>query len=167
MPNRSSSRMRSSRPTGLRAVFLFFFLGLTLGRAAAGADAPPAAGDVEAKDAWLRLLPAGVPAGGYLTLINTGSREWVLIGASSADFGEVSLHLTHNHEGMSMMEPMESLALKPHATVRFAEGGYHIMFKEPKRPLHPGDKVNVVLHLRGGAAVEVSFDVRSGNSGAP
>ena len=131
------------------------------------ADAASAAGDLQASNAWIRWLPAGAPAAGYLTLTNTGSTEWVLIGASSADFGEVSLHFTHNHEGMSMMEPMESLVLKPHATVRFAEGGYHLMLMGPKRSLHPGDKVNVTLRLRGGSAVLVSFDVRAGNSGAP
>ena len=167
MLNRSSSTLRSSGPTGPLAAFLCAFRGLILGGAAAGADAAAAAGDVQVKDAWIRWLPAGAPAAGYLTLTNTGSTELVLIGASSADFGEVSLHFTHNHEGMSMMEPMESLVLKPHATVRFAEGGYHIMFKGPKRALHPGDKVNVALRLRGGAAVDVGFDVRAGNSGAP
>lgn len=137
-------------------------LGALLCAASLGAGA--ADGDVQVKDAWIRWLPGGVPGAGYLTLINNGEVERVLVGASSPDFGEVSVHRTHSHDGMSMMEPVPSLVLKPHATVQFAAGGYHFMLMQPKRALQPGDKVMVTLRLRDGGTVAAAFEVRAAAS---
>lgn len=119
--------------------------------------------DLEVKEAWIRWLPAGVPGAGYMTLVNTGSDDLVLVGASTADFAEVSFHQTRNNHGMSEMTPVASIALKAHSTVRFAEGGYHLMLMQPKRALHPGDSVAVTLRFADGQTLIASFHVRAGN----
>jgi copper(I)-binding protein len=119
--------------------------------------------DIQVKDAWIRWLPSGLPGAGYMTLINSGSEDQLLVGASTPDFAEVSFHQTHSHDGMSGMSPVASIDLQPHATVRFAEGGYHLMLMEPKRSLHPGDKVAITLRLGNGQTLVVPFDVRAGN----
>jgi copper(I)-binding protein len=119
--------------------------------------------EIQVKDAWIRWLPAGLPGAGYMTVINTGPEEHVLIGASTPDYEDVSFHQSHNHNGMNEMAPVASIILQPHATVRFAEGGYHLMLMQPKRSLHPGDKVEVTLRLSDGQTLLVPFDVRAGN----
>ena len=121
-----------------------------------------ASGDVRVTDAWIRWLPAGLPAAGYFTLTNTGPTERVIIGASSADFGDVSLHRSRLENGVSGMEPVDALVLKPHTAVRFAEGGYHLMLLQPKRALHPDDSVTITLRLRDGAPVTAPFAIRAG-----
>ena len=121
-------------------------------------------GDVQVKDALIRWLPANVPGGGYMTLINTGSAARVLIGASSPDYGEVSIHQTRIREGLSDMARIESVELKPLIPVRFAEGGYHLMLMQPKRSLRPGDRVLITLHFAQGPSIEAPFEVRAGNS---
>ncbi|MDB6085382.1 MAG: hypothetical protein JWN43_3263 [Gammaproteobacteria bacterium] len=119
--------------------------------------------DIQVEDAWIRWLPANLPGGGYVTLTNTGSTPQVLIGASSPDYGEVSLHRTDTSQGMHEMTPIASLVLKPHSSIRFEDGGYHFMLLRPQRALHPGDRVAVTLRFGGGQAITVPFDVRPGN----
>jgi copper(I)-binding protein len=65
--------------------------------------------------------------------------------------------------GMSAMTPVARVVLKPHATVRFAVGGYHLMLMQPRRTLHPGDQVLVTLHFGDGRALAVPFQVREGS----
>jgi len=129
---------------------------------AAHPDAPSI--DIQVKDAWIRWLPANVPAGGYMTLINTGSAARVLIRASSPDYGEVGIHLTQIRNGVNAMTRVESVELKPLTPVRFAEGGYHLMLMQPKRSLQPGDRVLITLHFAQGPSIQVPFEVRAGNS---
>jgi copper(I)-binding protein len=128
-----------------------------------GAAADPGPSEVQVKEAWIRWLPANVPGGGYMTLVNLGAAPRVLIGASSADYGEISIHQTRSHNGMSEMTPVASVELKPLVPVRFAEGGYHLMLMQPKRPLKPGDRVMLTLRFERGSSMEVPFEVRAGN----
>jgi copper(I)-binding protein len=129
-----------------------------------GTAASEPAVDIQVKDAWIRWLPAGVPGGGYMTLVNTGPAARVLIGASSPDYGEVSMHQTRIRNGVNEMSPVASIELRPRILVRFAEGSYHLMLLQPKRPLKPGDRVLVTLRFAQGPSVEVPFEVRAGNS---
>ena len=129
-----------------------------------GTAASEPAIDIQVKDAWIRWLPAGVPGGGYMTLVNTGTAARVLIGATSSDYGEVSMHQTRIRNGVNEMTPVASIELRPRILVRFAEGGYHLMLLKPKRPLKPGDRVLVTFRFTQGPSVEAAFEVRAGNS---
>jgi copper(I)-binding protein len=124
--------------------------------------------DIEVKDAWIRWLPANLPGAGYMTLTNTGNATYALVGASSADYAEVSFHQTRNHDGMNEMLPVDTIVLKAHSSVRFAEGGYHLMLLQPRRALHPGDRVMVMLRFGktitgDGRTINVPFIVRAGS----
>jgi periplasmic copper chaperone A len=143
------------------------FVGLVLcvgvlGSAAARAGEPTP--DIQVKEAWIRWLPANLPGGGYMTVINSGPATRVLVGASSPDYGEVTMHQTRLRNGMSEMTQVESIELKPRIPVRFAEGGYHLMLMQPKRSLKPGDRVLIILRFAQGPSVEVPFDVRAGDA---
>jgi periplasmic copper chaperone A len=129
-----------------------------------GTAVRPGEPDIQVKEAWIRWLPANVPGGGYMTVINTGSAVRVLIGASSPDYGEVGMHQTRLRDGVNEMTPVASIELRPRIPVRFAEGGYHLMLLHPKRPLKPGDRVLITLRFAQGPSVEVPFEVRAGNS---
>jgi len=73
-----------------------------------GAAAPPgeAASQIQVRDAWIRWLPANVPGGGYMTVTNTGTAARLLTGASSPDYGEVSIHQARLRNGMIEMTPV-------------------------------------------------------------
>src|ERR1022692_4084464 len=150
--------MRADTAASHRILLLFAVLTLVSMASLAGSTV-----EIQVKDAWLRWLPSGLPGAGYMTLITPGSAEHVLLGASTPDYEDVSFPQTRNSNGMNEMAPVTSIILKPHATVRFAEGGYHLMLMQPKRSLHPGDKVEVTLRLSNGETLLVPFDVRAGN----
>lgn len=119
---------------------------------------------IEATDAWIRWLPAGIPSGAYLTLINSGTAPQVLVSAASPDFAAVSFHQTRTVNGVSEMSALGSLTVKPQSSLRFAPGGYHLMLMQPLRPLHPGDHVVITLRFADGKSLPVSFAVRSAAS---
>jgi len=121
------------------------------------ASAAPA---LRVEKAWIRWLPAGVPAGGYMTLINTGDSPVTLISASSTEYGEVSLHRNFNRGGTLQMRPAGEITINPHASLDFAAAGYHFMLMQPSSPRRPGDHVPITLHFAGGASLTVEFEVR-------
>jgi len=147
------------RSESLAAALVFASIGL-----AATLYAGTAA-DVRVEDAWIRWLPAGIPAGGYLTLVNDGDRPAVLVGAESPDYGEVSLHVTRNEQGLSQMIPVPSVVVAPHSRLSFAAAGYHMMLMHPTVTTSPGDEVPITLRFADGLSLTVIFRVRRPDGG--
>ncbi len=135
---------------------------LALGFLTMQAAAAVPAADVHVTDPWIRWLPADIPAAGYMTLVNTQSSDRILIAVTSKDYVEIGIHQTLDDHGVSKMRPVESITLTPHAQVRFAEGGYHLMLMQPTHPIHPGDRVTLSLHFKEGPPIDVVFAVRAG-----
>ena len=129
------------------------------GRAAPASVSAP---DVRVMDAWIRWLPADIPAAGYMTLVNTGDADRLLVAVTSPDYGAIGMHQSLDDHGISRMRPVDSITLKPHRSFRFSEGGYHLMLMQPNHPLHPGDKVVMTLRFQNGAPIEAVFEVRAG-----
>jgi len=132
--------------------------------ASAPAAAAPAVPGIQIMDAWIRWLPANLPAAGYVTLSNIGDRTEVLIAASSADYGEVSLHRSRNRGGSVEMVPVERIPVAAHSSLNFASTGYHMMLMQPAVPLKPGDRVPITLRFADGLSLTVDFEVRKPDS---
>lgn len=126
------------------------------------ATPPPS---VAVSNAWVRWLPANLPAGGYVTLTNTGTQAQVLTGATSPDFGQVSLHHSVQRGGVWQMLPVSRVEIPPGGALSLAGGSYHLMLEQPTRPLKPGDQVSITLHFAGGSSTTARFDVRSPGGG--
>lgn len=133
-----------------------FFLLLLAVVFAAGARAA----DISVSDAWIRLLPAGVPAGGFFTVRNRGSQAVTLTGASSPDYAMVMLHETREEGGVSKMSAVPGIAVPPGGKVSFRPGGYHLMLTHPRHPIAVGAHVPVTLEFAGGGKVTAQFEVR-------
>jgi copper(I)-binding protein len=131
----------------------------------AGALHAGTAAAVRVEDAWIRWLPAGIPAGGYLTLVNDGDRPVVLVAAESPDYGEISLHVTRNQNGMSHMVSVSNIVVAPHSRLSFAAAGYHMMLMQPTVARHPGDEVPITLRFADGGSLSVKFRVRRPDGG--
>jgi copper(I)-binding protein len=122
---------------------------------------------VQIKDAWVRWLPGNLPAGGYLTLVNSGDVDITFLGAESDDYGSVSLHQSRQQGTVSTMTPVMAISVKPHATLEFASQGYHLMLMQPKKPLKPGDRIVMTLKFASGAPIRTQFELRAPGSTAP
>lgn len=146
-----------------RRRWLVLFAAATLaapGLAFAASTAP-----VQVRDAWIRWLPAGLPAGGYMQLHNPSGKPVELIGASSPDYGSVMLHHSVMKRGTMQMLPVTKIVIPAGGDFEFKPGAYHIMLMQPRHAVKPGDEVPVTLQFAGGASLEVRFVVRKPDAG--
>ncbi|MGA7802710.1 MAG: copper chaperone PCu(A)C [Gammaproteobacteria bacterium] len=120
-----------------------------------------AGGALEVSDAWIRHMPADIPSAGYFNLKNEGSSTRYLVGAECAAFGNTMLHRSVETNGVSRMLHVEAVKVAPGGEVKFAPGGYHVMFMMPKGSLKLGEQVPVTLKFRNGQQVTARFTVRS------
>ena len=139
--------------------------GLLAVMAANAAASAPA--NVRVERAWIRWLPANLPAAGYATIVNDGGGAQRLTSVSSADYGSVMLHRSRLAQGDSTMEMVDHLDVPAHGSVKLAPGGYHLMQMHAKHPVKPGDKVPIDLHFADGSTLQVDFSVRPANASGP
>jgi periplasmic copper chaperone A len=111
-------------------------------------------------DAWIRWLPANLPAAGYATLHNGGDRRATLVAASTSDYGMTMFHASRNQRGVEQMVPIDTVTIEPHSQVSFVPEGLHIMLTDPKRSIQPGDRVMLTLRFADGQSLQVQFEVR-------
>lgn len=115
---------------------------------------------VQIADAWIRWLPGGLPAGGYLTVINPGDQPVRLTGASCDAYASVTLHQSRQQAGVASMMPVSAITIAPHSKLAFEGAGYHLMLEQPTRPIKPGDRITVMIQFASGQSIPASFEVR-------
>jgi len=119
-----------------------------------------AAGRLKVERAWIRAAPPGATTlAGYAVLHNGGDAPVIVHGASSPDFGSVSLHETIEIDAVERMQPIEQVEVAPGASVTFAPGGKHFMLMRPSRSLATGAAVTVHLDTNDSDGVDASFVV--------
>lgn len=137
---------------------------LLAGLLGAGAVQATQADHVRASDAWIRVLPGSLPAGGYVTLRNDGDQPAVLDGASSAAYGSAMLHQSSTETGMGRMRMVGQLTVPAHGQVALAPGGYHLMLMDAAKPVQPGQSVQVTLHFADGSTLSTDFLAKPANA---
>lgn len=124
------------------------------------ADVVPA-NAIHIRDAWARWLPAGLPAAGYLTIVNDSDADQFVTSVASADYDHVMLHESYTEPGGgSGMRPVDRLRVPAHGRVSLAPGGYHLMLMKPRRKLAPGDAVTVGLGFGNGNTIETKLPLK-------
>ena len=125
-----------------------------------------AAGRLKVERAWIRAAPPGATTlAGYAVLHNGGDEPVIVHGASSPDFGSVSLHETIEVDAVERMQPIEQVEVAPGASVTFAPGGKHFMLVRPSRSLPSGAAVTVHLDTNDSKGVDASFVVSEDEPG--
>ena len=122
------------------------------------------AAHVHASDAWIRLMPAQLPAGGYVTLHNDGDQPATLQGATSPSYGSVMLHQSSTETGMGRMQMVDHLVVPAHGDVALSPGGYHLMLMDAAKPVQVGQQVQIVLHFADGSTLATDFVTRPANA---
>lgn len=118
------------------------------------------AADVNVSGAWVRLLPAGAPAGGYFTMQNLGKKTATLTGASSTAYGMVMMHKSVEESGVSKMTDIDKIDVPAGGKIEFRPGSYHLMLMHAKSDIKIGSRIPVVLQLSDGQKIIVQFEVR-------
>jgi copper(I)-binding protein len=113
------------------------------------------------EQAWIRTAPPGATMlAGYATLRNPGDAALAIVGADSKDFAHVSLHLSHERDGLVRMEPIKRLEIQAGSYQVLGPGSYHLMLMQPKRELKAGDRVKIHIFTEAGAGADAEFVVR-------
>lgn len=129
-----------------------------------GAAHASQATQVHAEHGWIRVLPAGLPAGGYVVLHNDADQPATLTGASSARYASVMLHQSTTEGGMGRMKMVDHVVVPAHGNVAFAPGGYHLMLMQAQTPVQVGETVPVTLTFADGSRLDVPFLARPANA---
>ncbi|AOK52267.1 hypothetical protein WT15_26880 [Burkholderia stagnalis] len=120
-----------------------------------------AAGAITAQNGWVRWLPNKLPAGGYVTLVNTSDKPVDLVDVDSPDYGMTMLHQTVSNGSTQKMEMVDKLTIPARGKVDIAPGGYHFMLEAPKHTIKPGDTVRLRLKFSDGESLDTPFAVKS------
>lgn len=119
------------------------------------------------RDAWVREAPPGAAVlAAYLTLENPESKADKLVAVRGADFGKIEIHATEIRAGVARMIALDALPIPPHAAVKLAPGGHHLMLHRPRRALTAGMSIKLELRFDSGAHLTVVAPVRRAESGA-
>ncbi|MBO1900996.1 copper chaperone PCu(A)C [Leucobacter weissii] len=105
--------------------------------------------------AWVKatsadLEPGTGMSGAFGTLVNTGSEDVEITGASSTAAGTVELHEVVDG---TMREIDGGFVVPAGGTLELAPGGLHIMLMEIAEPILTGDTVRIDLQLADGSTV--------------
>ena len=113
------------------------------------------------RDARIPTPPPAAPtAAGYAVITNASRGDDRLLSVDSPAATSVEIHqMSMNGAIMRMRGVAGGLPVGSGRTVRLAEGGYHLMFISPKRPLMNGERVGATFHFERAGPVQVLFKV--------
>ena len=114
------------------------------------------AGDLTLTDAF-SYPTTGRSGAGYFTLTNDGAADALL--DVEADYPKVMLHKSMMKDGVMTMEHQMRVVVPPQGEIKFAPGGYHVMFMGLKEGWGVGDDIKATLIFEKSGSLEVTFKV--------
>jgi periplasmic copper chaperone A len=118
-------------------------------------------GKIKVVAPWTRATPeSSKVAGGFMSLINTGSEPDRLIGGSTQVSARLEIHEMHIVNGVAMMRQVNpGISLKPGAHVVLKPFAHHLMMMDLKQPLQSGQKIKGTLVFEKAGTVEIDYVV--------
>jgi len=121
----------------------------------------PAGESLQAENAWVPWAPPGLKVHvAYMTIVNRGATDRVIVSVESADYERIELHRSVIKDGLSTMEAIGEVTVPANGRIEFAPTGMHLMLIGPRRQQAVDGHVQIVLRLSGGEEVDVSAVVR-------
>jgi copper(I)-binding protein len=139
-----------------------YLLPLLLILAVLAVKIPAASASIVVENAYSYSTLKGTNTGAvYLTLRNEGSQPVVITGVTSDVATSTELHTTTTDErGVTRMNHLEEITLKPDEEQRFTPGGAHIMLMGVNRPLDVGDSFELELLQQNNDPLPVTITVK-------
>lgn len=99
-------------------------------------------------------LTAESPGVAYLTMTNGGPHPVSVTGVRSPQFGNIEMHETRiDEDGVSRMERLSAVSVDPGSSLRFTEGGLHLMLLAPRTETRAGTPVTLEFELGDGLLI--------------
>ncbi|WP_336965147.1 copper chaperone PCu(A)C [Sphingobium aquiterrae] len=155
----ASSKRKAGGKAGLCAVAI---LALPLALSACGDPQP-----LYVDQAWVRLSPnPGNPSAGYFT-VHGGPQAVQLRGVITDRAQRIEMHESMKHDGMMVMQPIESVDIAAKAEVTFAPGGKHIMLWGVNPTAVQQGTMPLTFLFSNGDRIIVDAVIRKPSDGAP
>jgi len=122
--------------------------------AGCGADVEP---HITASNPVVGAVP-GDSAAVYVELENSGGDD-ALIGATCDCDAEISLHVTEDLDGISIMTGADRLDVPTGSTLELDPGGSHLMVQDLQSPLTAGSTIDITLHFECSEDLSVTVPV--------
>jgi len=150
-------------------VGVFAFLVTQLSSVIPGLAAEYDVGSMHITQPWSRATPKGATSGaGYMTITNKGTSPDKVSCVSDDASAQCQIHSMTMEGGVMKMRPVEGgLEIKPGETVTLAPMGFHIMFRDLKRPLEQGNTVKATLKFEKAGTVDVEYPIVAVGASAP
>ena len=99
-------------------------------------------------------------AGGFMTIVNTGSEPERLIGIESSIAAKSEVHESRvDANGVGTMVHIDFIEIPPGGQVTLQHGGYHVMFMGLAGTLTEGEMHKATLIFERAGRVEVEFQI--------
>ncbi len=109
---------------------------------------------------WMRApVPGAAMTAAYFEVVNNGDSAIVIDGASSPQFGSVTLHATRMVDGRMTMRPIESLTVAPGQRATLAPGADHVMLGNARVALEGLESIELTLTSAGNPMLSVTLPV--------
>ena len=116
---------------------------------------------VEVSDAWARPGAEGRMSAAYFLITNFNNEDDVLLSAETNVAQTTEVHESYEREeGMMGMREIPNLNIPAQSTVRFEQGGLHVMLIDLTRQISDGDTFQLTLAFEKGDSVTVDVPVR-------
>jgi copper(I)-binding protein len=119
------------------------------------------AGDLVARDAWIRQPPPGNNAAGYLVIANRGGAKLRVTGVATDVAARAELHRSWVEDGVAHMRRVDGVEVPAGGEAVLEPGGLHVMLIRPSR-LEIGQKVELRFEVEGQDELVVEAEVRRG-----
>lgn len=119
-----------------------------------------AVGDLKIAQIWAReTAPTAKSGGSFMIIMNHGSTDDRLIGATGDIAERIELHTHLMDDGVMRMRPVEAIELPAGGEAKLQPGGDHVMFIGLTEPLVEGSEIPVTLIFEEAGEIEVMVKV--------
>ncbi len=115
---------------------------------------------LKVENVWLRPAAKGMNSAMYFEIVNNSDKPDTLFKVTSSAAELVQIHETFKKDGLMGMREVKFVVIKPHSTLKFQPGGYHVMFIKLKKDLKVKSKENAVLYFKHEGMIKVKAVVK-------
>ncbi|RJX69756.1 copper chaperone PCu(A)C [Vibrio sinensis] len=110
-----------------------------------------ASSDIMTHHAYARATPPNAPTSAvFVTLMNKGAEDRIIISATTPAAGNVELHDVLKDGDVMKMRQIETIDIPANGQVELKPGSFHIMLFDLKKPFVDGDSIDVELTFKNG-----------------
>ena len=115
---------------------------------------------LKVENAWLRPAAKGMNSAMYFKVVNNSDKPDTLYRAASSAAELVQIHETFKKNGLMGMREVKFIVIKPHSTLTFKPGGYHVMFIKLKKDFKVKSKEEAELYFKNAGEIKVKAVVK-------